>query len=89
MITNWISTIRQIRVIVAIDFRDVEDLLIVTYFKARESVGSDVVFILIYLSSGPKYLSIRRQRITRSVDKELDKHYHADPRHRIHRAQIF
>ena len=26
MITNWISTIRQIRVIVAIELRDVEDL---------------------------------------------------------------
>ena len=43
MITNWISTIRQIRVIVAIELRYVEDLLIVTHFKARESVGYGVV----------------------------------------------
>ena len=41
---NWISVFRQILVIVAIELRDVEDLLIVTYFKVRESVGNDVVF---------------------------------------------
>ena len=44
MITNWISDIRQILVIVAIELRDVEDLFIVTNFKARESVGNGVVF---------------------------------------------
>ena len=44
MITNWISAIRQILVIAAIEFRDVEDILIVTHFKARESVGNDVIF---------------------------------------------
>ena len=44
MITNFISTIRKIIVIVAIDLRDVEDLLIVTHVKARERVGYDVVF---------------------------------------------
>ena len=44
MITNWISAIRQILVILAIELIDVEDLLIVTYFKARESVGYNVVF---------------------------------------------
>ena len=43
MITNWISAVRQILVIVAIDLRDVEDFLIVTHFKPRESVGNDVV----------------------------------------------
>ena len=43
MITNWISAVRQILVIVAIEFRDVEDLLIVTIFKARESAGNGVV----------------------------------------------
>ena len=44
MITNRINTFRQIHVIVATDLRYVEDLLIVTNFKARESVGYDVVF---------------------------------------------
>ena len=44
MITTWISAIRQILVIVSIEFRDVDDLLIVTHFKARESIGKDVVF---------------------------------------------
>ena len=44
MITNWIGAVRQILVIVAIELRDVEDLLIVTLFKARESVGNDVFF---------------------------------------------
>ena len=44
MITNWISAIRQILVIVAIELRDVEDLLIVTFLKAREILGNDVVF---------------------------------------------
>ena len=46
MINNWISAVRQILVILAIEFRDVEDLLIVTHFKVRESVGYDVVFTL-------------------------------------------
>ena len=44
MITNWIGTVRHILVIVAIDLRDVEDLLIVIHVKVRESVGYDVVF---------------------------------------------
>ena len=44
MITNWISAIGQILVILAIDLRDVEDLLIVTHLKARESVGNNVAF---------------------------------------------
>ena len=44
MITNWIIAIRHIIVIVAIELRDVEDLMVVTHFKARESVGNDVVF---------------------------------------------
>ena len=44
MITNWIGAVRQILVVVAIDLRDVEDLLIVTIFKARESFGNDIVF---------------------------------------------
>ena len=69
MITNWIGAVRQILVIVAIDLRDVEDLLIVIIFKARESVGNDVFSPLIFFNSGPKSLSIRRQRITRSVLK--------------------
>ena len=43
VIMNWIGAVRQILVIVAIELRDVEDLLIVTHFKARESVGNDVV----------------------------------------------
>ena len=43
MITNQISTIGQILVIVAIEIRDVEYLLVVTNVKARESVGYDVV----------------------------------------------
>ena len=41
---NWIGSVRQILVILAIELRYVEDLLIVTLFKARESVGNDVVF---------------------------------------------
>ena len=44
VITNWISTIRQICFILAIELRDVEDILIVTPFKARESVGYNIVF---------------------------------------------
>ena len=71
MIMNWIRTIRQIRVIVAIELRDGEDLLIVAYFKARESVGYDVFFFLIYLSSGLNSSSIRRQRMTRSASNVL------------------
>ena len=43
MIKNWIVTVRQILVIVAIELRDVEDLFIVILFKERESVGNDVV----------------------------------------------
>ena len=43
MITNWIGAVRQILVIVAIELRDVKNLLIVTLFKARESVVNDVV----------------------------------------------
>ena len=69
MITNWIGAVSQILVIVAIEFRDVEDLLIWTIFKARESTGNDVVSPLIYFNSGPNSSSIRRQRITRSVLK--------------------
>ena len=42
---NWISTVGQILVIKAIELRYVEDLLIVTHLKARESVGNDIVFI--------------------------------------------
>ena len=44
MITNWIGAVRQILIIVAIELRYVEDILIVTLLKARESVGNDVVF---------------------------------------------
>ena len=44
MITDWISAIRQILVITDIELRYVEDILIVTHLKARESVGNDVVF---------------------------------------------
>ena len=43
MITNWIGTARQILVILAIELREVEDLLIVTLFKSRESVVNGVV----------------------------------------------
>ena len=43
---NWISAIRQILVIVAIEFRDVEYLLIAAHLKATESVGNDVVITL-------------------------------------------
>ena len=46
MITNWIGAVRQILFIVAIELRDVEDILIWTIFKARESVGNDGVFSL-------------------------------------------
>ena len=46
VITNLISTVEKIRVILAIELRYVEDLLIVTHFKGRESVGCDVVFTL-------------------------------------------
>ena len=46
VITNWISAVRQILVIVAIELRDVEDILIWTLFNVRESVGNDVVFSL-------------------------------------------
>ena len=37
---------QEILVIVAIELRDVEDILIVTHFKARERVSNDVVFSL-------------------------------------------
>ena len=43
MITNWIGSFRQILFIIAIELRDVEDLLILTIFKSGESVGNDVV----------------------------------------------
>ena len=43
-ITNGISAIRKILVILAIDLRAVEYLLIVTHLKARDSVGNDVDF---------------------------------------------
>ena len=43
MITNWISTIGKIRVIVLIELRDIEDILIVTHLKAIEIVGYNVV----------------------------------------------
>ena len=69
MITNWIGAFRQIFVIVAKDLRDVEDLFIVTHFKARESIGYSVFSLLIYLSSGTNSSIIRRQHITRSVLK--------------------
>ena len=46
MITNWISAIRQIAVIIAIDPIYVDDLFIVTPLKARECIGYDVVFAL-------------------------------------------
>ena len=35
---------QEILVIVAIELRHVEDILIVTHFKVRESVGNDVFF---------------------------------------------
>ena len=43
MITNWIGAVSKIVVIVAIELRYVEDLLVVTLFKAIEIVGNDVV----------------------------------------------
>ena len=68
MITNWISAIRHILVIVAIELIDVEDLLIVTNFKARERELATTLFSpLIYFNSGPNSSSIRRQRIMRSI----------------------
>ena len=71
MITNWIGAVRQILVIVAIELRDVEDLLIVILFKARESVGNGVVFSFDTFQFRANSLSIRLQRITRSVLKFL------------------
>ena len=44
VITNLISAIRQIFVILDIYIRDVEDILIVTHFKSRKSVVYDVLF---------------------------------------------
>ena len=44
MITHWIGAVRQILVIIAIEFRDVEDILIWTLLKAKKSVGNDVIF---------------------------------------------
>ena len=44
MITDWISTIRQIRVIVVLELIGVKDVFIVTHSKLRESIGYDVVF---------------------------------------------
>ena len=67
MITNWIGAVRHILVIVAIELRDVEDLLIWTLFQVRENVGNDVVFTFDIFSSGPNSSSIMFQRITRSV----------------------
>ena len=43
VITNRIGAVRHILVTIAIEFRDVEDLLIWTLFKARESIGNDVI----------------------------------------------
>ena len=40
----WFDAYLKIFVIVAIEIRDVKDILIVTNFKARESVGNDIVF---------------------------------------------
>ena len=71
MVTNWISAVRNILVIVAIELRDVEDLLIVTHFKVRESVGYDVVFSFDIIKFRAKSSIIRRQRITGSVLKNL------------------
>ena len=39
MITNWIGAVRQVLVVIAIELRDVEDLLIVNLFKAIERGG--------------------------------------------------
>ena len=44
MIKNWMSTIKDIIVIVSIELIDVEDLLIITHIKTIESVGYNVVF---------------------------------------------
>ena len=65
---NRIGAVRHILVIVAIELRDVEDLLIVTLFQAIESVGNDVVFSF-KINLGPNSSSIRCQHITRSVLK--------------------
>ena len=46
MITNWIGAVTQILVVIAIELRDVEDLLIWNLVKARESVGNNVVLSL-------------------------------------------
>ena len=43
-ITNGIGAVGHIIVIIAIELIDVKDLLIWTLFKARESVGYDVMF---------------------------------------------
>ena len=43
MITNWIDAVRQFLVIVAIELRDVQNILIWDIFKARESIINDVV----------------------------------------------
>ena len=46
VITNWIGAVRKILVIVAIELIDVEDILIVANFKARESVGNGVILFI-------------------------------------------
>ena len=71
VITNWIGAVRQILFIVAIELRDVDGLLIITIFKARESVGNDVVFSFDIFQFRAKIMCIRRQRITCSVLKIL------------------
>ena len=43
MITNWIGAVRHILVIVAIEFRDVDDILIVTLFKGENNVVADAL----------------------------------------------
>ena len=67
MIINWISTISQIIVILDIELRYVEYLLIFTHIKTRESVGYKVVFTFDIFKFWPNSSSIGRQRITRSV----------------------
>ena len=71
MITNWIITISQIRVIVAIDLRDDEDIMIVTNLRQERVSAMTFSSHLIYLGSGPNYSIIIRKHITRSVFKIL------------------
>ena len=58
---NWISAIRQILVIVAIELRDVLS------FQGERASATTLFSLLVYLGSGPNSLSISRQRIKRSV----------------------